>query len=99
MNGYEIISYVYFVNVLTFAMYGIDKRLSIVGKRRIPEAVLLSLSVVGGALGALLGMLFFRHKTRHRVFRIVNILFFILLTVAMALMGYVYNILPEINFV
>lgn len=99
MNGYEIISYVYFVNVLTFAMYGIDKRLSIVDKRRIPEAVLLSLSVVGGALGALLGMMFFRHKTRHMVFRIVNILFFILLTVAMALMGYVYNILPEINFV
>lgn len=98
MIGYYIISYVYFINVLTFSLYGADKHFSVSGKRRIPEAVLLCLSVIGGALGALLGMLLFRHKTNHKVFYIVNILSFVLLATAMVLMGYVFDILPEICF-
>lgn len=98
MIGFYIISYVYFINVLTFFLYGADKHCAVADKRRIPESVLFFLSIVGGALGALLGMWLFRHKTRHKMFYVVNIICFILLTLAMTLMGYVYNILPEVCF-
>ena len=37
---------------------------------RVPEKNLLLLAVVGGSVGALLGMYLFRHKTLHRVFRV-----------------------------
>ena len=39
-------------------------------RQRVPEKNLLLLAVVGGSVGALLGMYLFRHKTLHRVFRV-----------------------------
>ena len=50
------------VNLLSFLIYGMDKLLAIRGKRRIPEAALLTLAVLAGSVGAMLGMLLFRHK-------------------------------------
>ena len=38
-------------------------------KWRIPEATLLMLAVVGGSVGAWLGMKAWHHKTRHMKFR------------------------------
>ena len=43
------------------------------GKWRIPEKALLLLSFLGGAIGGILGMLLFRHKTKHWYFWFVNI--------------------------
>ena len=43
------------------------------GKWRIPEKALLLLSFFGGAIGGILGMLLFRHKTKHWYFWFVNI--------------------------
>ena len=58
------------INVLTFCVYGADKRRAkIPGARRVPEKTLLGLAAIGGSLGALLGMRVFRHKTRHWYFR------------------------------
>lgn len=42
---------------------------------RLPERNLLLLAIVGGGIGAWLGMEVFRHKTQHRSFRVVVPLF------------------------
>ena len=57
------------VNAVAFIVYGIDKYRARNGKWRIPEATLLMLAVVGGSVGAWLGMKGWHHKTRHRKFR------------------------------
>ena len=53
------------VNAVAFIVYGIDKYRARNGKWRIPEATLLMLAVVGGSVGAWLGMKAWHHKTRH----------------------------------
>ena len=61
------------LNFLAFTLYGYDKLQAQNRDRRIPEKVLLTLSFLGG-IGALLGMRFFRHKTRHKLFWLVTTL-------------------------
>ncbi len=51
------------INLVAFLTYGYDKMIAGTGRMRVPEAVLLGLAAVGGAAGALLGMLLFQHKT------------------------------------
>lgn len=53
------------VNILSLALYGSDKVRARRHDERIPERVLLGIALLGGALGACLGMWLFRHKTRH----------------------------------
>ena len=57
------------INVLTFFVYGVDKWNAKQGKWRIPEATLLMLAVIGGSIGALLGMRVWHHKTMHKKFK------------------------------
>ena len=56
------------VNVVTFTVYGIDKSKARRGAWRIPEKTLFLLPLLGGSVGALLGMKAFRHKTKHWYF-------------------------------
>ncbi len=63
-------TYLVFINILTFLLYGIDKWKARRGKWRIPEETLIWLAVVGGSMGALLGMYLFRHKTKHKKFTV-----------------------------
>ncbi len=60
--------YLIVINILTFLVFGIDKRKARKGRWRIPEATLIGLSAAGGSIGALLGMHLFRHKTQKRKF-------------------------------
>lgn len=53
------------VNILSLALYGSDKVRARRRDERIPERMLLGIALLGGALGACLGMWLFRHKTRH----------------------------------
>ena len=53
---------------MTFAVYGIDKAKAKRGAWRVPEKTLFLLPLLGGSLGALLGMKVFRHKTKHWYF-------------------------------
>lgn len=62
------------VSLAAFIFYGADKSKAKRGAWRIPEKVLLGLSFFGGAAGGILGMLAFRHKTRHWYFWAVNVL-------------------------
>ncbi|MGM9662943.1 MAG: DUF1294 domain-containing protein [Oscillospiraceae bacterium] len=64
-----VLLYLLLVNLLTFLMYGVDKRNAQAEKPRIEERTLLLLPLLGGSVGALLGMRFFHHKTRHWYFR------------------------------
>lgn len=66
-------SYFIVINVVALIMYGIDKLAAKLGVRRIPEIILLNISLLGGMLGAMLGMVIFRHKIRKRVFVLGNI--------------------------
>ena len=50
--------------LLAFGAHVIDKRAAIGGRRRIPEARLHLLELLGGWPGALLAMILMRHKTR-----------------------------------
>lgn len=65
-----VYSYLFAINVLAFFLYASDKHRACYDKRRIPEALLLGLAILGGAYGAGCGMLLFRHKTLHRSFLI-----------------------------
>lgn len=60
--------YLILVNLTAFMLYGIDKIKARHHKWRIPEATLLLAAAIGGSAGALLGMLVFRHKTKHLKF-------------------------------
>ena len=57
------------INVVTFFVYGIDKWKSKRSKWRVSEATLLWLAVLGGSIGAWLGMKAWHHKTLHKKFR------------------------------
>ena len=62
------------ISGLNLILYGVDKLKAILGAWRIPEAVLLFFSIFGGGVGGALGMLLFRHKTRHWYFAVINAL-------------------------
>ena len=61
--------YLAVINVVTFFMYGIDKWKAKKSKWRIREAALLGLAVLGGSIGAWLGMKVWHHKTQHKKFK------------------------------
>ena len=61
--------YVIIINIVTFFIYGLDKSRAKAGQWRIPEAQLIFLAVIGGAVGALAGMKVFHHKTRKPKFK------------------------------
>lgn len=63
-----IVIYLVAVNIVTFFLYGIDKWKAKRSKWRISEATLLGLAVIGGSIGALLGMKVWHHKTMHKKF-------------------------------
>ena len=61
--------YLLVTNVLTFLVFGLDKFKAKHAKRRIREASLLLLAVLGGSIGAWLGMKVWHHKTQHKKFK------------------------------
>ncbi len=65
--------YLYFwliiINIITFAVFGIDKKKAIDGKFRISEATLFVFSLLGGSFGGLIAMYAFHHKTRKWYFK------------------------------
>ena len=60
--------YLAIINVATFFTYGIDKLKAKKKIWRIRESSLLMLAVLGGSIGAWLGMKVWHHKTQHKMF-------------------------------
>ena len=74
-----LIVYLLLINLLGFILYGIDKAKSKrKGSRRVPERTLLWVARLGGGLGCWLGMMLFRHKTKHTCFMILVPLWIVL---------------------
>jgi len=62
------------INLVTFLVFGLDKwkakrKVKKESVRRVPEKTLFLLAILGGSVGALLGMKVWHHKTLHRSFR------------------------------
>lgn len=79
-----LLYYVLLINILGILFMFLDKRKAMKKKWRISENTLMLIALIGGALGILIGMYSFRHKTKHKKFilgvpvlLIVNILFLI----------------------
>ena len=64
-----VVIYLVAINVVTFFVYGIDKWKAKHSRWRIREAALLGLAVLGGSVGAWLGMIVWHHKTMHKKFK------------------------------
>lgn len=58
------------LNMVTFCIYGVDKRRAKRNRNRISEGTLVLLAILGGTVGAYLGMTVFHHKTNKKRFRI-----------------------------
>lgn len=61
--------YLIAINLITFIVYGTDKYKAKKGKWRISEATLLLLAIIGGSIGAWIGMKVWHHKTMHKKFK------------------------------
>lgn len=64
-----ILIYIAAVNVIAFFLFGIDKWKARRAKWRISESTLLGMAVIGGSIGAWMGMKVWHHKTLHKKFR------------------------------
>ena len=58
------------LNLISFFLMAYDKHCARAGKRRIPEKSLFLAAGCFGALGGVLGMQVFRHKTKHWYFKV-----------------------------
>lgn len=65
-----IILYVVVINLVGFALMGVDKHRARKHQWRIPEKTLFLTALLGGSLGGILGMYTFRHKTKHWYFAV-----------------------------
>lgn len=64
-----LLGYLVLINFAAFILMGVDKRRAKrEGARRVPEKRLFLAALLGGSLGAILGMRVFHHKTRHWYF-------------------------------
>lgn len=89
-------SWIMFMSIWAFAAMGYDKRQAIKKRKRIPERNLWMLALIGGGIGAYIGMLIFRHKIRRTAFRVG----FFILAIAygvgvLYLLGITLPVLPE----
>ena len=69
----KLYKYMIIINIISFIIYAIDKRLAIKKKTRVPEAILLFLSIIGGSLGSLIAMYLVHHKTKKWYFVLINL--------------------------
>jgi len=77
------------LNLVSFVLCGLDKHFAKTKKYRISEKTLLLWGALFGSLGLIMGMVVFRHKTRHIKFVIAAPVFFVVHVIVMALVfGY-----------
>ena len=69
----KLYKYMIIINIISFIIYAIDKKLAIKKKTRVPEAIHLFLSRIGGSLGSLIAMYLVHHKTKKWYFVLINL--------------------------
>ena len=75
------------INLLSFILMGIDKLKAIKNTYRISENTLLLISIIGGGIGTLIGMILFHHKTKKLKFQI-------LVPISILINIYLYYLIP-----
>jgi len=78
-----LVIYLAAINLALFCTMAIDKALAKKDARRVPEATLFLLCLLGGGIGGIAGMWLCRHKTRHISF-VVGFPVILLLEIALA---------------
>lgn len=63
-----LVIYLVIINLVLFLTMAIDKSRAKRSKRRVPEATLFLMALLGGSIGGIAGMYCFRHKTKHMSF-------------------------------
>ena len=63
-----LLAYLLAINLAGYLLMGADKKRAREGRRRIRERTLFLTAAAGGSVGAALGMINFRHKTKHLKF-------------------------------
>ena len=63
-----IIAYVAVMSLILLILMYNDKSRAIKKQWRIAEKTLITMAFLGGAIGGVLGMYLFRHKTQHNLF-------------------------------
>jgi uncharacterized membrane protein YsdA (DUF1294 family) len=79
------------MNLVAFALMGIDKRRARRGAWRVPENALFLATACFGGLGGVLGMKVFHHKTRHWYFRVFFPVLLVLQTAILAIGVHYYS--------
>ncbi len=89
-----LLYYLIVINVVGLVAMGVDKSKARRRRRRIPEATLLTIGLVGGIAGIFIGMAAFHHKTRKASFivKAMAILFLqVLLLIYLIDTGHLYR--------
>lgn len=83
--------YLTVINIITLLTFIADKVKARRHAWRIPEATLLGLAVMGGTIGALIGIFVVRHKSQHLKFKygVPGILL-----IQIALLAYIVSTMP-----
>lgn len=63
-----LVIYLIVINLVLFTTMAVDKGKAKRDKRRVPEATLFLMALLGGSIGGIAGMYCFRHKTKHMSF-------------------------------
>lgn len=63
-----LILYFVLINLVAWGLMGVDKHRAQKHEWRIPERTLFAAALLGGSLGAILGMYLWHHKTKHWYF-------------------------------
>ena len=82
--NYILATYLIIINIISFALMGIDKKRARNKEWRISEAALFTTAILFGSLGSNIGMRYFRHKTKHWYFVIFMPLIMIVQIVILA---------------
>ena len=80
-----LLAWVVSITVVTFVLYGWDKKNAELEGPRTPEYTLHILALVGGTIGAFAGQRIFRHKTQKTSFRVV---FWVIVAIQLAVIGW-----------
>ncbi|WDV45506.1 DUF1294 domain-containing protein [Clostridiaceae bacterium M8S5] len=67
---YIFLIYLLLINLVCYCLMSYDKMNSKNKRQRIRESTFITLSILGGATGVLIGMVVFKHKTKKNKFRI-----------------------------
>lgn len=87
-NIRNIIIYFIFINIIAFLSMYLDKRKAKKHKWRISENTLMGLALLGGEIGALIGMYKFRHKTQKPKF-VIGIPMFIVIKILLVIIYFI----------